>query len=159
MARIIFNPVTETHFLQHLQIVFGAHSQPLRLEKFVLGFEFNDALLKLFTNGAQRAIELVRRRYELFGWKKCYNVERFVRVTCQRIEPADRVNFVAEKLQPDSFLVGTRWINLDHVAAHTEPSASEIDVVAVVKHVDQTSEHSFSADALAPFDREQHLFV
>ena len=36
MARIIFNPVAETHFLQHFQIVFGAHSQPLRFKQFVL---------------------------------------------------------------------------------------------------------------------------
>ena len=74
MSRIIFNPVAETHFLQHLQIVFRAHSQPLRLEQFVLGFEFNDALLELFTYGAQRAIQLVRRRHELFGWKKCDDI-------------------------------------------------------------------------------------
>ena len=74
MARIIFDPVAETHFLQHLQIVFGAHSQPLRFEQFVLRFEFNDPLLKLFADGAQRAIQLVRRRDELFGWKKCDDV-------------------------------------------------------------------------------------
>ena len=30
MARVIFNPVAEPHFLQHLQIVFRAHPQPLR---------------------------------------------------------------------------------------------------------------------------------
>ncbi len=51
MARIIFNPAAETHLLQHLQIVFGAHSQPLRLKKFVLRFEFDDPLLKQSSSG------------------------------------------------------------------------------------------------------------
>ena len=92
MTRIIFNTVAETHFLQHLQIVFGAHSQSLRFEQFVLRFKVNDALLKLFADGAQRTIQLVRRRDELFGWKKCDDVERFVRVTGQRIESPDRIN-------------------------------------------------------------------
>ena len=36
MARVIFDPVTESHFLQHFQIVFSAHSQALRFQKFVL---------------------------------------------------------------------------------------------------------------------------
>ena len=36
MARIILDPVAETHFLQHLQVVFGAHSQSLRLKQFIL---------------------------------------------------------------------------------------------------------------------------
>ena len=38
MARVIFDPVTEPHFLQHFQIVFSAHSQALRFQKFVLRF-------------------------------------------------------------------------------------------------------------------------
>ena len=98
MSSIIFNSVAETHFLQHLQIVFGAHSQPLRFKKFVLRFEFDDPLLKLFADGAQRAIQLVCRGYELFGGKKCNHVERFVRMTGQRIKSPDRINLVTEKL-------------------------------------------------------------
>src|SRR5262249_9806649 len=122
-------------------------------------FEFDDALLKLFANGAQRAIQLVRRRYELFRRKKCDHVERFVRMTCQWVEPPDCINFVTEKFESDSFLICTRRINLDHVAAYTESAPPEIDVVALVKHVDQTSEHGLTTDVLPVFDREQHLFV
>ena len=81
VARIIFNPIAEPHFLQHFQVVLRAHAQPLRLQQFVLRFEFDDALLKLLTNGAQRAIQLVRRGHELFRRKKCDDIERFVRMT------------------------------------------------------------------------------
>src|SRR5262249_29881181 len=104
MARIIFNPAAETHLLQHFQIIFGAHSQPLRLKKFVLRFKFDDPLLKLLADGAECTIQLVRWRNELFRWKKCDDVERFVRVTSQWIKSPDRINLVAEKLKADSFL-------------------------------------------------------
>jgi hypothetical protein len=46
----------------------------LRLEQFVLGFKFDDALLELFADGTQRTIQLVRRRNELFGREKCDDV-------------------------------------------------------------------------------------
>ena len=39
MARVILDPVAEPHLLQHLEIVFGAHLQPLRFEQFALRFE------------------------------------------------------------------------------------------------------------------------
>jgi len=159
VARVVFNPTTEPHFLQHLQVVLRAHAQPLRLQQFVLRFEFDDALLKLITNRAQRAIQLVRWGHELFRRKECDDIERFVRVTCQGVEPLDCIDFVTEKFQPDSFLVGAGGINLDHVAAYTEPATSKIDVVALVKHVDQTTEHRLAGDVLPAFQCEQHLFI
>ena len=70
MPRIIFDPIAEAHLLQHLQVILGAHAQPLRLEKFVLRFQFSDASLKFFADGAQRAIQFVRRGHELFCRKK-----------------------------------------------------------------------------------------
>ena len=57
-------------------------------------------------------------------------------VTGQRIKSPDRINLVTEKLEADSFFIRGRRINLNHVAAHTEPAAREIHVVALVKHVD-----------------------
>ena len=159
MARIIFDPVAETHFLQHFQIVFGAHPQPLRLEQFVLRFQLDDALFQLFANGAQRAIQFVRRRHELFRREKRDDVKRFVRVTGQRIESRDRIDFVTEKFESDSFFIGASRINLDHVASHTKSAAREIHVVALIQHVDQTTEHRFARDVLSAFHREQHLFI
>src|SRR5580704_19287288 len=42
MTRIVFDPIAEAHFLQHFQVVFTAHPQPLRLQKFVLRFKLYD---------------------------------------------------------------------------------------------------------------------
>src|SRR6476660_3739465 len=118
MARIILNAVAEAHFLQHFQIVFSAHPQPLRFEKLILRLEFDDALLKFLPDRTQRAIEFVRRSYELFCREKSDHAQRFVRVTGQWIEPPDRINLVAEKLEPNSFFISASRINLDHITAH-----------------------------------------
>ena len=82
-----------------------------------------------------------------------------MRVTGQRIKSSDRINLVTEKLEADSFFIGGRRINLNHVAAHTEPAAREIHVVALVQHVDETTEHRFATDVLSVFNSEQHLCI
>ena len=56
MSGIIFDPIAEAHLLQHLQIVFGAHAQPLCFEKFVLPFKIDDSLFQFFADGSQGAI-------------------------------------------------------------------------------------------------------
>ena len=132
MARIILDPVAEPHLLQHFQVVFRAHPQALCFQQLVLRFQFDDALLKLLANGAQRAIEFVRRSHELFCRKKCDDIQRFVRVTGQRVEPPDRIDFVAEELEANSFFIGAARVNFDHVTAHTKPTARETNVIAFI---------------------------
>ena len=39
MPRVVLDPAAEAHFLQHFEIVFCAHLQPLRFEQFALRFE------------------------------------------------------------------------------------------------------------------------
>src|SRR5205823_7858610 len=71
MARIIFNPVAETHFLQHFQIVFGAHSQPLRFKQFVLRFELDDPLFKFLDREERRVGKECRSR-----WWRCHEKKK-----------------------------------------------------------------------------------
>ena len=66
MPRIIFDPVAKSHLLQHLEIVLGAHFQPLRFEQLRLRFELDDAMRRARSRiERKRAIQLVRRRDEL----------------------------------------------------------------------------------------------
>ena len=62
----------------------------------------------------------------------------------QRIESGDGIDFVAEELETDSFLVRSGGINFDHIAADTEFAARKTDVVSLIKHVDQTTKHYFA---------------
>ena len=145
--------------MQHFEIVLRAEAEALRFEKFILRFQNFDSVFQLGANRLQRAIQLVRRRDELFGWKKCHHAERFARVAGQRIEAGDRIQFVAEEFQPDCFLVRSGGINFDHVATDAELAARKTDVVALIEHVDQPTEHCFARSMLAAFYREQHSFV
>ena len=56
MPRIIFDAITEAHFLKHFEIVLGAHAEPLRFEKFVLRLERFDPVFQLGANGTQSAV-------------------------------------------------------------------------------------------------------
>ena len=132
MPRIIFDAVAKAHLLQHFEIVFGAHAQPLRFEQLGLRFKIDNAMFELVANGTERAIEFVGRGDELFRWIKRDDAERFMGVAGEGIEARDGVEFVAEKFEPDRFLIGGGRINFDHVAAHAELAAREIHVVALV---------------------------
>jgi len=56
MPRIIFDPVAEAHFLQHFEVVLGAHAQSLRFEKLVLRFKIDNSLFQFFADGSQGAV-------------------------------------------------------------------------------------------------------
>ena len=58
--------------------------------------------------------------------------QRFVRVPGQRIKSRDRLDFVAEELDPDAFFVSGSGINFDDVASDAESAACEVNVVALV---------------------------
>ncbi len=77
----------------------------------------------------------------------------------QWIKAGDSINLITKKFDSHRLFIGRRRINFDHVAADTETSAREIHVVALVEHVDEPSEHSFTGRVLSPLYRQQHPFV
>src|SRR5215467_14544495 len=77
----------------------------------------------------------------------------------ERIEARDGIDFISEKFNPHRFFIGRCRINLDHVAANTETPAREIHVVALIEHIDQPSEHSFTGRMLPPLYCQQHPLV
>src|SRR5207244_11534567 len=48
--RVVLDPVAEAEFLEHLEVVFGALADAVRLEQPVLGLELLDLLLELVPN-------------------------------------------------------------------------------------------------------------
>ena len=53
----------------------------------------------------------------------------------ERVKTRDAVHFVAEELDPNRDIVLGARLDFDRVSAHAEFSSSEINVVALVKHV------------------------
>ena len=52
VARVVFDPAAEPHFLDHFEVVLGAHFESLRFQEFAVLFEFDDSLIKFFANGS-----------------------------------------------------------------------------------------------------------
>ena len=144
MPRIVLDPAAEAHFLQHFEIVFGAHLQPLGFEQFALRLEVDDAVIKLVSDRRERVVQFVSRRHKLFRWIKCNHAERFVGVAGERIEARDRIHFVAEKLETNRFFIGCCRINFNDIAAHSKLPPRKAHIVAFVKHIDKPAQHGLA---------------
>src|SRR5581483_10023618 len=49
--------------------------------------------------------------------------------------------------------------NFYDIASDAKPAAREVNVVALVQHIDQTTEHGFARDVLSAFYGEEHLQI
>ncbi len=154
---VVLDAVAEAHLLHHFKVKFRALPDALRLDKFVFAFQFRDALVELFANGARRALEFVIRRHELLGGIDRQRRKRGSDVPGERIELADTVNLVAKELHSNRLVVDLCLMHLNHVATHAEFPASEGDIVALVKHVHKLCKECLPRHYLPPLDRDQHL--
>ena len=68
MAGVIFNAVAEAHFEHHFDVEFCALAEAFGFEVFAEFFEFSDALVEFFTDGADCALDFVVGGDELFCW-------------------------------------------------------------------------------------------
>ena len=77
----------------------------------------------------------------------------------QRVDAADAVHLIAEKLNADNVLIRIYRPNLHRVAAHTETVALERNVVALVLNRNQAVNQFLTADFHARTDGNDHAFV
>ena len=136
MARIIFNPGTEPHFLHHFQVVLRPHLDPLRLQQPAVALEPPDALAQLLADGEDGALHFIARGHELFRRENHVRLERFQLVARQRFKARQPFDFIAKKFHPQTVLAPGRP-DLDRIAAHPEIAALEGTVIARVLEVHQ----------------------
>ena len=79
--------------------------------------------------------------------------------TGQRMDFADPVDLIAEKLHPDHNIVGVRRINLHHVAAHPEFIPDKIDIVALILQFHQLGQQFIAAFGHPRPQRNHHAAV
>ncbi len=76
-------------------------------------------------------------------------LERPLHAAAQRVDLLDRLDVVAEELDADGRLVLVGREDLDHVAAHAERAAVEVDVVSLVLDVDELAQQRVAPELLA----------
>ena len=158
MPGIILDAGTETHFLHHLQVIFGAHFEPLSFEQFPILFEPGDPLAELLANGQQRRAQLLGGCDELFARINRDGGKRFDFVAGQRLEARDPVDFVAEKLDPQGVFAAS-GAKLDRITAHAKLAAGELDVVARVLQVHQPVKEMVASQLHGGANRDDHRLV
>ena len=65
VPRVVFDPAAEAHLLHHLEVVFRAHLDALRLEQLPVLFEDDDPLIQLLADRRRSPCAACRRRHEL----------------------------------------------------------------------------------------------
>ena len=137
VARVVLDAVAEPHLLHHLDVVEGPLLEALLLEEAALLVEEVEPLAKPLADLADRAAHLLLRRDVVRAREDGVALHRALHLPADRIDLADRLDRVAEELDPHGGLVLVRGEHLDDVAAHAERAAVEVDVVSLVLDVDE----------------------
>ena len=137
--RVVLDAVAVADLLDHLEVVLGAHAQPLCLEQLAVGLEPRQALLELgFDADDGFAHDFVAG--DIVRGGKHGEVRELAHLLAgERVDDGDALDLVAEQLDARDHLF-VRGMHFDGVAPHSEPAPSEGGVIALVLHVDELTE-------------------
>ena len=139
VAAVVLDPVAASELGQHLEIVLGAHPEPLRLEQLARLLELTQALAQLDLDRGDGMAGALVAGDVVGGREDDQLLEIAEQLAGQHVEPAHALDLVAEQLDAHRVLL-VGGVDLDRVASHPEPAPDEIGVVALVVHVDKTRE-------------------
>jgi hypothetical protein len=159
VARVVLDARAEAHLLEALDVVERALLQALALDQAVAGGQLGQALLELDLDALDRAPQVVRGRHVVRGGEHRRLGDLALHLAAQRIDLAHALDLIAPPLDANSGvrLVGRK--DLDRVAAHAEGAAVEVDVVALVLHLDEAAEDVVARALGADRDLAGHLPV
>ena len=158
VPRVVLDAVAEADLLHHLEVEAGAHAQPLGLEQLALALELGQALRELGADRDQRALQGLGAGGVVGRREDGDRVQLLDHIAGQRMQRVQRLDLVAEHLDADRVLLVDRD-DLDGVAAHAELAAREVDVVALVLHVDEAAHQLVARDVLADLQRRHRAQV
>ena len=158
VRRVVLDAVAVAQFLQHLQVVGGAHPEALRLEQPARGLEVAEALGQLRLDAPHGRIEAFGSRHIVAGGEEDHLVEAVEPLAGDRIQHRDLLHLVAEKPDADHVLV-VRRTHLQRVTAHPEPAPRQVGVVALVLHVHEAPQDGAVVVGLAVAQHQQLVLV
>ena len=157
MAGVVFDPVAVAHLLHHLEVVFGAHLDPLCLDVFAIRFEPGDALNHLIPNVSHGDLHLFLGRHELLRGEEGQMGEFAAGMAGEGIEKGDPVDLIAEELEAHRLLVVLGGKDFHNVTPDAEFSPAEFDFVPLVEHCDDGAKDLFTGDPLTALYAQHHL--
>src|SRR5204863_3163360 len=158
MPRLVIYAVAVSELLDHLEVEHRSLMESLRLEQPSGRGELREARVELRPDGRDGPFErLLRGRVE--GPRvEGDPLQLLERRPPERVRARDLLDFVAEVLDPDGDVL-VRGMELEDVSANAERAAREIEVRALVLHLDQLGKESPHAGAVSDFDVGEHVVV
>ena len=137
--RVVLDARAAPDLAQHLEVVGGAHAQPLRLEQLALALELGEPLGELGLDAGDRLLQPLLVGGVVRRGEQRERVELLDDLAGERVDRAHALDLVAEELDAHRpLLVGRE--HLDRVAAHPELVAGEREVVALVLQLDEPAQ-------------------
>ena len=152
MHRVVLDTGAASDLAQHLEVVAGAHPQPLRLQQLALALELGQTICELGLDPLDRLREALLVGDVVGGGKQREHLELLDDLSGERVDAADALYLITEELYPDRPLL-VRGKDLDRVAAHPELVAGKREVVALVLQLDEPAQ---DLPLVALVSRAQH---
>ena len=158
-ARIVLNARAEADLLQHFNVVAGALRDALGLDQLAVFLEVFYALVEFFLQILDGFLQFFLGR-DVVARRENSNMTQFTeRNTGQRVNTADAVHLITEKLDTDNILIRVYRPDFHRVAAHAEAVALERNVVALILNRNQAANQLITAHLHARTDGNHHAFV
>ena len=132
----------------HLDVVGGAHAQPLRLEQLVLPLQLGQPVGELGLDAGDRALHPLGGRDVVSGGADVDLGLLAEHLAGERVHGHQPLDLVAEELHPHGELL-VDGEHLEGVATYPERAAGAGQVVAGVLHLDQLAQQAVAVELVA----------
>ena len=159
MPRVVLDALAEAQFVEHLQVEPRALLDALCLDQLAFAVEKVDALAHLDFDGFDRPQGGAARRHIVAAGVDGEATEALLDGAGEWVEQRQRLDLVVEQGHPQGVLAVLRREDVDHLAAHTEMPAPEVEVGSVVLHRRQPLEDLALIELLPLFQVQDHVVV
>ncbi len=159
MARVVFDAFAEAELREHLQIETRALLDALRLDEAAGILEELDALTQLLLDGVDGTQRRLPGRDVMARGIDREARHRVMHPAGERIEDFELLDLIVEERYAHRLLGMLRRKNVDHIAAHPERPAAEIEVAARVLHGDEPRQRVALRELLALAQVQDHAVV
>ena len=158
MPAVVLDAGARADLTHHLDVVGGAHPQPLRLEQLALPLELGQPLGELELDAGDGPLHPLGTGDVVRGREDVGALVLGDHLAGERVQREEALDLVAEHLDPDRELLVDRE-DLDRVATDPEGAAGEGQVVAGVLDLDEPAQQLVALDGVADLERDHAVDV
>ena len=159
MTGIVLNARTESHFLQHFNIIIGTLCQSLGFQQLVLPLQLCQTFFQFRFNTGNGQLHFFRRSDIVGCWINGNMISGTNDFPCYHVDFRDAVDFVAEKFHTDSIFRRCHRENFYYIAPHTKGTAFKIHIISVILHFNEDVQHFIPVFFHTGTERKHHAIV